>query len=53
MLNEIEVIDLYTNQNNSTQLIAEKFSTYPNKIRRILIKNGISLKIEVKLKRML
>lgn len=35
---------MYTKQHKSTYEIAEKFNTYPNRIRRILIKNGIELK---------
>lgn len=39
-----KVIDMYTKQNKSTYEIAEAMKTYPNKIRRILIKSGIELK---------
>jgi intein-encoded DNA endonuclease-like protein len=42
-LNEKEVIDLY-NEGVSTYQIAKDLNTYPNKIRRILHKNGIELK---------
>jgi very-short-patch-repair endonuclease len=43
-MNETEVVKLYTKQNKSTYEIAELFKTYPNKIRRVLIKHGVSLK---------
>lgn len=39
-----KIVNMYTNDNKSTYQIAEHFNTYPNKIRRILIKNGIDLK---------
>lgn len=39
-----KVIDMYTNQNKSTYEIAEAMETYPNKIRRLLIKSGVELK---------
>lgn len=39
-----KIIDMYTKQNKSTYEIAEAMKTYPNKIRRILIKSGIILK---------
>ena len=35
---------MYKNQNKSTYEIAKEFDTYPNKIRRILIKNGCEMK---------
>ena len=38
-INEADVLKLY-DENLSTYEIAEKYDTYPNKIRRILIKNG-------------
>lgn len=43
-MNTKKIIELYVNQNKSTYDIATEFDTYPNKIRRILIKNGIELK---------
>lgn len=43
MLNVKDVVDMYTNQNCSTYVIAKKYNTYPNKIRRLLIKNGVTL----------
>ena len=43
-MKEKDVIDLYENDCKSTYQIAEHFDTYPNKIRRILTKNGIELK---------
>jgi very-short-patch-repair endonuclease len=42
-MNEKTVVDLYE-EGSSTYQIAERFSTYPNKIRRILSKNGVALK---------
>lgn len=42
-LNELEIINLYT-QNISTHELAKRFNTYPNKINRILRKNGIEIK---------
>lgn len=42
-MKEIEVIELYET-GSSTYQIAEHFETYPNKIRRILTKNGVRLK---------
>ena len=41
---DTKVIDLYRNHNKSTYQIAEELKTYPNKIRRILVKHGIDLK---------
>lgn len=41
---ELEVIELYKNHNKSTYQIAEELKTYPNKIRRILVKHGVDLK---------
>jgi very-short-patch-repair endonuclease len=43
-MNENKIIDMYENQNRSTYEIAKEFDTYPNKIRRILIKNGCEMK---------
>jgi very-short-patch-repair endonuclease len=42
-MNENEIIDMYLNQNMSPYVIAEKYNTYANKIRRILIKRGIKI----------
>lgn len=39
-----QVINLYNNNNQSTYEIAKQLNTYPNKIRRILIKHGYVLK---------
>ena len=39
-MNDNKIVDMYKNQNKSTYEIAKEFDTYPNKIRRILIKNG-------------
>lgn len=43
-MNENEILHMYKNENKSTYEIAEHFNTYPNKIRRILLKNGEKLK---------
>jgi len=43
-MNETKIIRMYTSENKSTYEIAEHMSTYPNKIRRILKKHGVSLK---------
>lgn len=43
-MNENKIVDMYENQDKSTYEIAKEFDTYPNKIRRILIKNGCELK---------
>lgn len=43
-MNINQVVTMYTEQDKSTYEIAEKFNTYPNKIRRILIKQGVVLK---------
>ena len=43
-MNENKIIDMYKNENKSTYEIAKEFDTYPNKIRRILIKNGCEMK---------
>lgn len=43
MLNTKDIIDMYTKQGQSTYIIAKKYETYPNKIRRLLIKNNIDL----------
>lgn len=42
-MNDKRVVDLYE-EGRSTYQIAELLSTYPNKIRRILSKNGVKLK---------
>jgi very-short-patch-repair endonuclease len=39
-----DIVKLYNSGNYSTYELAEKFETYPNKIRRILRKNGIALR---------
>jgi len=41
---EQKVIDLYNNHDKSTYQIAEELNTYPNKIRRTLVKHGVDLK---------
>lgn len=42
-MNITDIVDMYVNQNCSTYVIAKKYNTYPNKIRRLLIKHGIEL----------
>lgn len=37
---EQRVINLYQKHDKSTYQIAEELNTYPNKIRRVLIKHG-------------
>ena len=39
-----KIINLYTKDQKSTYEIAELLHTYPNKIRRILLKHGVDLK---------
>tara|TARA_R110000824_G_scaffold10866_1_gene47588 strand:+ start:74941 stop:75708 length:768 start_codon:yes stop_codon:yes gene_type:complete len=39
-----DIVKLYNSGNYSTYELAEKFETYPNKIRRILRKNGVALR---------
>jgi len=43
-MNDAKIVKMYVEQNKSTYEIAEEFKTYPNKIRRILVKHGVSLK---------
>lgn len=43
-MNIKQIVDMYVKENKSTYDIAEICNTYPNKIRRILIKNGVDLK---------
>ncbi|MQF98284.1 MAG: hypothetical protein FI729_01965 [SAR202 cluster bacterium] len=43
-MNEQKIIALYEEDGKSTYEIAEEIGTYPNKIRRILQKNGVQLK---------
>ena len=43
-MNEQHVIKLYEKEGKSTYEIAEEMGTYPNKVRRVLKKNGIELK---------
>jgi len=40
----IEIVDMYDKDEKSTYVIAQKYNTYPNKIRNTLIKNGIKLR---------
>ena len=44
MSNEQKIIDMYTKQSKSTYQISKELNTYPNKIRRILRKNGVEMK---------
>lgn len=39
-----KIVKMYVEQNKSTYEIAEQLKTYPNKIRRVLLKSGIDLK---------
>ena len=41
---EQKILSLYQDKKWSTYQIAEKLNTYPNKVRRILTKNGIKLR---------
>ena len=43
MLNITDIVDMYVNQKCSTYVIAQKYNTYPNKIRRALIKHNVEL----------
>jgi very-short-patch-repair endonuclease len=43
MLDIVDIVDMYVEQDCSTYVIAKKYDTYPNKIRRLLIKNGVQL----------
>ena len=43
IINEKDVVNMYTKKDCSTYVIAKKYNTYPNKIRRILIRNGVTL----------
>lgn len=43
-MDEKKIITLYVEDNKSTYEIAEGMNTYPNKVRRVLIKHGIVLK---------
>ena len=43
-MNEKEIVSQYTDNNKSTYDLANMYNTYPNKIRRILVKHGVQLK---------
>lgn len=43
-MNEQEIIKLYRDNGKSTYEISELFNTYPNKIRRILVRNNVDMK---------
>ena len=42
-MTEKEVIKMYSEQKMSTYEIAKNLNTYPNKVRRLLIKNGVHM----------
>lgn len=42
-MNDQEIVEMYVERKMSTHAIAEQLNTYPNKIRRTLIKYGIPL----------
>lgn len=42
-MNEEKIIDMYCKQKCSTYEIAQHFNTYPNKIRRLLVKRGVKM----------
>ena len=48
-----QILTMYTKHNKSTYKIAEAMNSYPNRIRRILIKNGIVLKTKSEAQKML
>ena len=41
---DLDIVALYNKEHLSTYELAEHFDTYPNKIRRILKKNGVDLR---------
>tara|TARA_R110002020_G_scaffold212028_3_gene418425 strand:- start:2514 stop:3284 length:771 start_codon:yes stop_codon:yes gene_type:complete len=41
---ELAIVKLYKSENLSTYQLAERFETYPNKIRRVLKKHGVELR---------
>jgi very-short-patch-repair endonuclease len=43
-MDDLKIVKMYVDQHKSTYEIAEECNTYPNKIRRILLKNGVALK---------
>ena len=43
-MDEKQIVQMYTEKQKSTYEIAKHFSTYPNKVRRILVKNKVPLK---------
>ena len=38
-----DIIKMYSKQKMSTYEIAKQLNTYPNKIRRVLLKNGVHM----------
>ena len=42
-MNDKQIVEMYTEKNLSTYEIAKEMNTYPNKIRRVLIKNRVQL----------
>lgn len=43
-MNEDKIIKMYVSENKSTYEIAQELNTYPNKIRRVLVKHQVQLK---------
>jgi len=43
MKNTTDIVNMYEKENMSTYEIAKFLNTYPNKIRRILLKNGVQI----------
>ena len=43
-MNETDIVRLYESEGCSTYEIAERYETYPNKIRRFLVKHGVKMK---------
>jgi very-short-patch-repair endonuclease len=43
-MDDAKIVEMYVDKNKSTYEIAEFCQTYPNKIRRILLKNNVNLK---------
>jgi|TARA_B100000287_G_scaffold381183_1_gene385367 very-short-patch-repair endonuclease len=39
-----KIIELYVEEKLSTKAIAERYNTYPNKIRRVLLSNGVEIR---------
>jgi len=43
-MNEQEIVNMYVKENKSTYEISKIVKSYPNKVRRLLIKHGVKLK---------